>query len=477
MIKYRLAACSDPAGKETDVAPLFGNEDNMLILPDLKPEAFAPDEVMDLGPRGTLLMVADGMGGMNAGEVASQIAVSTVQALFSSEEAAAVDASSYSARELFLEKAVVAADAAIKAKAAAEPECAGMGSTIIMIWLCGGEATVTWCGDSRAYLYRPSIGLRQVSKDHSYVQSLVDAGKITPDEAFAHPYGNVITRSLGDPSKEAQADSRTFPVYQGDILMLCSDGLSGVLRDSVMQDIIAESKDTLTGCREALWAAAKEAEWYDNVTAVLCEIIESDAEAPVVQPAPAPKPAPAPAPAPAPQPAPAPKAAPAPQAPRPRQTPPPTMFAPASPEAPARPVRLARPAAKAGKGGKKFIIMILAAFLIICGALAFIMLRKPSESNPPETVTTPQGNKPETKPENKPANKPANKPDNKPTNTVQQQDVKPQETKPQDVKPEEVKPQGGKPEEVKPQEVKPEEVKPAEERPDSTESEEIYENA
>lgn len=304
-IKYRLTACSDPAGKKNDIAPLYGNEDNMLVLPGLSPEPFVPDSVLDLGPHGTLLMVADGMGGMNAGEVASQIAVSTAQAMFCSQEAQSLDASSYEAREAFMEKVVTQADTAIKEKAAADPECSGMGSTIIMIWLCGNEATVTWCGDSRAYLFRPSIGLRQVSKDHSYVQSLVDAGKITADEAFGHPYGNVITRSLGDPSKAAQADSHTFPIYKGDILMLNSDGLSGVLRDKTMQDIIAESRQTPTYCREALWKAAREADWYDNVTCILCELVEGP-QAPVVVPQPAPQPAPVPAPQPTPAAQPAP---------------------------------------------------------------------------------------------------------------------------------------------------------------------------
>lgn len=382
-IKYRLTACSDPAGKKNDIAPLYGNEDNMLLLPGLSPEPFVPDAVLELGPHGTLLMVADGMGGMNAGEVASQIAVSTAQAMFCSEEAQSLDASSYQAREAFMEKVVVQADTAIKEKAAADPECSGMGSTIIMIWLCGNEATVTWCGDSRAYLFRPSIGLRQVSKDHSYVQSLVDAGKITADEAFGHPYGNVITRSLGDPSKAAKADSHTFPIYKGDILMLNSDGLSGVLRDKTMQDIIADSRQTPTQCREALWKAAQEADWYDNVTCILCELVEGpEAPAVVPAPAPAPQPAPQPAPAPAPQPAPA----------------------PSRPAAP--PVK---PAPKGGKNKMVIVISVVISIVVATVLALLLMGGGKGTTEPGPAPTEVQGNKPP-KPQAANSGNQANKP-------------------------------------------------------------------
>jgi len=292
-IQFRLAAYTDPAGKWNEDAPRKGNEDDLFVDADLDNEVqgqFVADQVTTLGTAGCLMAVADGMGGMNAGEVASALAIETVTKAFRRGNLSSRILENAASRAAYLEQVVVDADVAVKKHAHANPECEGMGSTLILAWLCGRELTVTWCGDSRAYLFREQEGLRQISKDHSYVQELVDEGKITPEEAFTHPYGNIVTRSLGDPSKAAQPDSVTLPVYQGDIILLCSDGLSGVLRDrrtkgpdgnwlpgENLEDIIRSNRGSLTGCRRALWAAAERADWYDNVTTVLCEIVKSDA--------------------------------------------------------------------------------------------------------------------------------------------------------------------------------------------------------
>ena len=300
-LQFRLAYRTDAAGKYNATAPLEGNEDNMFVDANLSsPEHGAPlaDDVIDLSEKGCLMVVADGMGGMNAGEVASDIAIKTVTEYFDAEHMAAKSFRDSRSRMNYMEDVVVAADAAIKADARVDKEHEGMGSTIIMAWLCDNEICLTWCGDSRAYLYRPGCGFWQVSKDHSYVQGLVDDGKITPDEAFDHPYGNIITRSLGDPEKKAKADSVNFEVYEGDIFMLCSDGLSGVLRDHKtyvdgqrietenLEDIIAANRTSMTQCRDELFAAAERNDWYDNVTAILCEIVSgnplpADKKAPV----------------------------------------------------------------------------------------------------------------------------------------------------------------------------------------------------
>lgn len=298
-IRFRLAAYTDPAGKWNDDAPKRGNEDDLFVDADLSNEVqgqFMADEVMELSDAGCLMVVADGMGGMNAGEVASAIAIQTVKSAFSKENIADEVLKSGRSRTKYLEKVVVDADAAIKKRSRADKECEGMGSTLIMAWLYDNELTVTWCGDSRAYQFREAEGIRQISKDHSYVQGLVDSGKITEVEAFDHPYGNIITRSLGDPEKKAEPDSVTVPVCKGDIILLCSDGLSGVLRDRKsydsegnlipgdnLEDIIRPHRASMTECREALWAAAENAGWYDNVTAILCEIVEGE-ECPVTQP-------------------------------------------------------------------------------------------------------------------------------------------------------------------------------------------------
>ncbi len=291
-IQFRLTAYTDPAGKRTEQPPLYGNEDNFFVDADLSDEEqgkFVTDEPEQLSDAGCLMVIADGMGGMNAGEIASKIAVDTVKELFAPGRLPADAVATAKSREHYMEQVVVAADTAIKTEARKNPEYEGMGSTIVMVWLCDGQASVTWCGDSRAYLFREPEGIRQVSKDHSYVQSLVDDGKITEAVAFDHPYGNIITRSLGDPEKKARADSKTIPVCKGDILLVCSDGLNGVLRDRKtyddkgnlfpgenLEDLIRANRSSMATCREALWRAAESAEWYDNVTAILCEILEGE---------------------------------------------------------------------------------------------------------------------------------------------------------------------------------------------------------
>ena len=288
-IKFRLAAYTDAAGKRNEVPPLYGNEDNFYVDADLSNERqgeFSFDEERTLTDYGSLLVIADGMGGMNAGEVASEIAVHTVRECFAHKNLTEKTISDAKSRELYMEHVVEEADAAIKAHARENKECEGMGSTLIMVWVCDGVASVTWCGDSRAYLFREPKGIVQISKDHSYVQSLVDEGKITDEEAFDHPYGNIITRSLGDPEKKAKADSRTIPLYKGDIILVCSDGLSGVLRDRPLSDgtsaanleeIIRANRASMQSCRETLFAAAEQADWYDNVTAILYEVTDGDA--------------------------------------------------------------------------------------------------------------------------------------------------------------------------------------------------------
>ncbi len=299
-IQFRLTAYTDPAGKWDDKAPKRGNEDDLFVDADLSNDLqgeFFTDRVQSLSDLGALMVVADGMGGTNAGEVASAIAIETVKKFFAREALTPDVVRSTATRAAYLERLVVAADSAIKSEAKRNPDCEGMGSTIVLVWLCAGQATVAWCGDSRAYLFREAQGLKQITKDHSYVQELVDKGLITEEVAFDHPMNNIITRSLGDPGKQAQPESVSIPVYKGDILMVCSDGLCGVLRDRKsydlngkqypgfnMEDIIRENRSTMQGLREVLWAAAESSDWYDNVTAILCEILQGDS--PVIPPTP-----------------------------------------------------------------------------------------------------------------------------------------------------------------------------------------------
>jgi len=289
-----MVAYTDAAGKYNPDAARNGNEDSFYVDDDLGdevPNHCTKDAVRTLSDCGLLMVVADGMGGMNAGEVASQIAIETVEEYFSPGKIVPDMAATHEKRKEYLESVIVEADKRIKVDARRNPEHDGMGSTIILAWMMGQEISVSWCGDSRAYRFNPQTGIEPLSEDHSYVQDLVREGKITYEATFGHPNGNIVTRSLGDPGKTAEPESRCFKVYNHDIIFLCSDGLSGVLRDKKtkkqngeyypgenMEDIIRANCATLEECREALWAAAERADWYDNVTLVMCEVMDGAAE-------------------------------------------------------------------------------------------------------------------------------------------------------------------------------------------------------
>ena len=294
-ISFRMVAYTDAAGKYTEGACRNGNEDNFYVddnLADEDPSHCSPDEVTRLSECGMLMAVADGMGGMNAGEIASQIATDTVKRYFYPGRIDAETASNAKNRGKYLEEVIKAADRNIKDDARQNPEHEGMGSTIILAWMVGNELTVSWCGDSRAYRFNPLNGLELLSRDHSYVQELVNKGVLTYDQTFEHPQGNIVTRSLGDPGKEAKPETRQFNVYKEDVILLCSDGLSGVLRDRKtydeagnllpgenLEDIISENLTSMKACRQALWEAAERADWYDNVTAILCQITDGAPDA------------------------------------------------------------------------------------------------------------------------------------------------------------------------------------------------------
>lgn len=252
------------------------NEDNFIVNDNLeKQDWFVPSDTskeISLGKSGAILVVADGMGGMNAGEVASAIAIDTIKDAFSIDDFSSVTDSAKHI-EAFLKNAIVEADAKIKAKVKEDESTSGMGTTIVIAWVLGDTAHIAWCGDSRAYLFNPNSGLVQLSKDHSYVQELVDAGKLDPELAFDHPNSNIITRSLGDSHVKARPDYVSRVVTQGDYILLCSDGLCGLCRDEETAGIMAASEN-IEACKNNLIKAALDAGGYDNVTVALMEIVK-----------------------------------------------------------------------------------------------------------------------------------------------------------------------------------------------------------
>ena len=263
------------------------NEDNFIVNPDLtQPAWFIPTDTLQsitISDFGALMIVADGMGGANAGEVASNIAIETVKEEFSNHDLSKIITSNNKIENLLYDT-IVKADSNIKTRVKTHPETEGMGTTIVMSWVINNVAHVAWCGDSRAYIYNHKIGLSRLSKDHSYVQQLVDDGKLDEDLAFDHPNSNIITRSLGDSSTKARPDYVSRLLEEGDMIILCSDGLCGLCRDSEILEVLnagSEQGYSIEQFKASLIQAALEAGGYDNVTITLMQV-DSVASEPVV---------------------------------------------------------------------------------------------------------------------------------------------------------------------------------------------------
>jgi serine/threonine protein phosphatase PrpC len=273
-IQIKMAAWSDRAGRPN-------NEDNFLLNKNISAGewSFTANETVPLDEKGALLLVCDGMGGMNAGEVASAIAVDTVKEWFSPEKLTKEVTATPETIVRYIEKAIVAADAKIKEEAARDKEKAGMGSTLVLAWLTGKSAYIGWCGDSRAYRFNPVLGMERLTRDHSYVQELIDAGKLKPEMAFGHPQSNIITRSLGDSGRVAQPETCAIPLYNNDVILLCSDGLCGIMSDNDMEDVLMKNPGDMKQSLNALLTESEKIGWQDNVTIALCRIVSGGGKA------------------------------------------------------------------------------------------------------------------------------------------------------------------------------------------------------
>ena len=227
-------------GSRTDIGRVREhNEDSLLATPPL----FA---------------IADGMGGHAAGEVASEIAVQ----ILANQAPRHADAEALGA-------AVEAANREIIQAAARGTGRKGMGCTMTAAIVDGERLVIAQVGDSRAYLLHDG-NLQQLTRDHSLMADLIDAGEITPEEAKYHPQRSVITRALGS-NPYMHADLYELNVEAGDRLMLCSDGLSGMVDDADLRDILATIPDPQE-CADELVFEANEAGGADNITAIVVDI-------------------------------------------------------------------------------------------------------------------------------------------------------------------------------------------------------------
>lgn len=202
-------------------------------------------------------VVADGMGGHLAGDVASRIAVQTI-----SEKTQDGDATSPEA----LERAVKAANAEIWSKAQEDPSLHGMGTTCTLVLVAESEIHLAHVGDSRAYLFRGGE-LTQVSDDHTLVGRMVKEGRLKPEEAERHPQRNIVTRALGV-DEDVEVDLETVAVQEGDTILICSDGLSSMVDAAAIRDVLANASDPQQAA-DRLIDIANEAGGEDNITAVV----------------------------------------------------------------------------------------------------------------------------------------------------------------------------------------------------------------
>ena len=151
---------------------------------------------------------------------------------------------------------------------------------ILLLWLINGQAHIAWCGDSRCYCFNPQKGLKPITKDHSLVQELIDQGELQPKDAFNHPDSSIITRCLGDVSAINDPEFYTYSVEDGDIFLLCSDGLCGYCRDTIIEKTMYRYYDNLDICRDKLLKIALDTGGQDNITIALCGTLPDNIYAP-----------------------------------------------------------------------------------------------------------------------------------------------------------------------------------------------------
>src|SRR4051812_8282543 len=222
-----------------------GNEDNYFV-------------------RAPLFVVADGMGGAQAGEVASEMAVESFNG-------GLPDGDPGEALRTIIEEA----NRRIHARSREHSGKAGMGTTVTAAHVGEDVVTIAHVGDSRCYLIRGE-SLTRLTTDHSLVEELVRRGKLTPEQAETHPQRSVITRALG-PEANVQVDIITEPARAGDVSLVCSDGLTSMVREPSLKPLLLGGERPLEEVGRSLIAAANDAGGRDNITVILFKLEEVDA--------------------------------------------------------------------------------------------------------------------------------------------------------------------------------------------------------
>jgi PPM family protein phosphatase len=251
----------------SDVGRVRTNNEDAFLVSDLESGARLETPVLgvDVRDRGVLMVVSDGMGGHAAGEVASALVVESLRRSLSDP------AADHSSLQRLIDTAVNRANAEVR-EAARATEKQDMGATLTAVLVHGPDAFIAEVGDSRGYLLRGGR-LKQITKDQSFVQMLVDAGVLTPEQAKDSPQRNVILQSLGRDG-QIQTSIGRLSLRHGDRLLLCSDGLSNLVSDAELARIL-DDPDISTSC-DRMIDLANERGGEDNLTAVVA-LVEGDA--------------------------------------------------------------------------------------------------------------------------------------------------------------------------------------------------------
>ena len=268
---------------KTDVGRVRrGNEDNFLLLDLTAGRAWSgsdgaenPDDMQELtlGNNGLVLVVSDGMGGALAGDVASRMAIEAVRDVLLGEDNDGNGCDPESSLVDCLKHATLEANKNIHYKSLEDSRCSGMGATLTGAAIKDDKLDLVQVGDSRAYVMRGQQ-IRLATKDQSLVQQLVDVGQISEAEAETHMFRNVILQALGAQNELTPATAR-IQLRDGDTLLLCSDGLSGKLRNEDIRQIVADAKDLSAACSN-LVAEANNRGGEDNITVVLARFSGDD---------------------------------------------------------------------------------------------------------------------------------------------------------------------------------------------------------
>lgn len=245
MENFILANCTD-TGKVRDV-----NEDSMVTFDS---------------PNGRVITVCDGMGGQNAGDVASQLAVTVIQDILTDN--------TFISTEEAITRSIVAANQAILRRASQDANLSGMGATCVMVIIKDGKVYYGSVGDSRIY-YIANGMIRQITKDQSYVQILVDAGELTPEAAEHHQDKNQITNALGlEGMMPPVIGQMPITPEPGAVFLLCSDGLSGMINNNTILNTVTNRQISLSERAQQLVNLANAAGGLDNITVQLVEFPE-----------------------------------------------------------------------------------------------------------------------------------------------------------------------------------------------------------